>query len=62
MLHAPSFYCPCFHAIPDNNTIMKTINLYDPERGRMAIKYFVAKLVGVGKKVCLKVIGITHKH
>jgi len=61
MLHAPSFYCPCFHAIPDN-TIMKTINLYDPERGRMAIKYFVAKLVGVGKKVCLKVIGITHKH
>jgi hypothetical protein len=30
---------------------METIHLYDPERGRMAIKYFVAKLVGVGRKV-----------
>jgi hypothetical protein len=48
ILHAPS-HCPCFHAIPDN-TIIETINLYDPERGGMAIKYLVAKLVGAGKK------------
>jgi len=41
---------------------METINLYDPQRGRMAIKYFVVKLVGAGKKVCMKIIGITHKH
>jgi len=29
---------------------MEIINLYDPERDRLA-KYFVAKSVGVGKKV-----------
>jgi hypothetical protein len=39
---------------------METINLYDPERGRMAIKYFVAVSRCWEKKV--KVIGITHKH